>query len=97
MIKFYYKINSHKYELDWITVYGFFYRLRTKFKPGGFIQKKIDKIMDYIHNEKIVKRTLIRKLKGGEGLVYKSYGICDLVDGLDEVKIEESSDECNKG
>ena len=55
MIKIYYKINGCKYELDWIAVHGFFYRLRTKFKPGGFIQKKIDKIMDYIHNEKIVK------------------------------------------
>ena len=55
MIKLYYKINGHKYELDWIAVHGFFYRFRNKFKTGGFIQKKIDKIMDYIHNEKIVK------------------------------------------
>lgn len=55
MIKLYYKINGHKYELDWIAVHGFFYRFRNKFKTGGFIQKKIDKIMDYIHNEKIIK------------------------------------------
>lgn len=55
MIKLYYKINGHKYELDWIVVHGFFYRFRNKFKTGGFIQKKIDKIMDYIHNEKIIK------------------------------------------
>ena len=55
MIKLYYKINGHKYELDWIAVHWFFYRFRNKFKTGGFIQKKIDKIMDYIHNEKIIK------------------------------------------
>lgn len=55
MIRLYYKINGHKYELDWIAVHWFFYRFRNKFKTGGFIQKKIDKIMDYIHNEKIIK------------------------------------------
>ena len=55
MIKLYYKINGHKYELDWMAVHWFFYRFRNKFKTGGFIQKKIDKIMDYIHNEKIIK------------------------------------------
>lgn len=55
MIKLYYKINGHKYELDWIAVHWFFYRFRNKFKTDGFIQKKIDKIMDYIHNEKIIK------------------------------------------
>ena len=75
MIKLYCKINGHKYELNWVAVHGFFYRLRTKFKPGGFIQKKIDKIMDYIHNEKIVKGTIYEKLKGGEGLSYQSYDI----------------------
>ena len=79
MIKIYYKINGNKYELNrvaiWITLHSFFYRLRTKFKPGGFIQKKIDKIMDYIHNEKIVKGTIYEKSK--------------LIDGLDEVKTEE--------
>ena len=70
MIKLYYKINGHKYELDWIAVHWFFYRFRNKFKTGGFIQKKIDKIMDYIHNEKIikVKRTIdgLDKVKTGE-------------------------------
>lgn len=70
MIKLYYKINGHKYELDWIAVHWFFYRFRNKFKTGGFIQKKIDKIMDYIHNEKIikVKRTIdgFDKVKTGE-------------------------------
>lgn len=74
MIKLYYKINGHKYELDWIAVHGFFYRFRNKFKTGGFIQKKIDKIMDYIHNEKIIKRTIYEKTKK---------------DGLDKVKTEE--------
>ena len=74
MIKLYYKIHGHKYELNWIAVHGFFYRLRTKFKPGGFIQKKIDKIMDYIHNEKIVKGTIYEKTKK---------------DAIDEVKTEE--------
>ena len=74
MIKICCKINDHKYELNWIAVHGFFYRLRTKFKPGGFIQKKIDKIMDYIHNEKIVKRTVYEKSKKDE---------------LDKVKTEE--------
>ena len=62
MIKIYYKINGHKYELDWIAVHWFFYRFRNKFKTGGFIQKKIDKIMDYIHNEKIVK---VKRMIGG--------------------------------
>lgn len=75
MIKLYYKINGHKYELDWIAVHWFFYRFRNKFKTGGFIQKKIDKIMDYIHNEKIIKGTIYEKTKK---------------DGLDEVKIEEA-------
>lgn len=74
MIKLYYKINGHKYELDWIAVHGFFYRFRNKFKTGGFIQKKIDKIMDYIHNEKIIKGTIYEKTKK---------------DGLDKVKTEE--------
>lgn len=74
MIKLYYKINGHKYELDWIAVHWFFYRFRNKFKTGGFIQKKIDKIMDYIHNEKIIKRTIYEKTKK---------------DGLDKVKTEE--------
>ena len=60
MIKLYYKINGYKYELDWIAVHWFFYKFRNKCKTGGFIQKKIDKVMDYIHNEKIirVKRTI---------------------------------------
>lgn len=62
MIKLYYKINGHKYELDWIAVHWFFYRFRNKFKTGGFIQKKIDKIMDYIHNEKIIK---VKRMIGG--------------------------------
>lgn len=75
MIKLYYKIDGHKYELDWIAVHWFFYRFRNKFKTGGFIQKKIDKIMDYIHNEKIIKGTIYEKIKK---------------DGLDEVKIEEA-------
>ena len=75
MIKLYYKINGHKYGLDWIAVHLFFYRFRNKFKTGGFIQKKIDKIMDYIHNEKIIKGTIYEKTKK---------------DGLDEVKIEEA-------
>lgn len=74
MIKLYYKINGHKYELDWIVVHWFFYRFRNKFKTGGFIQKKIDKIMDYIHNEKIIKGTIYEKTKK---------------DGLDKVKTEE--------
>ena len=74
MIKLYYKINGHKYELDWIAVHGFFYRFRNKFKTGGFIQKKIDKIMDYIHNEKIIKGTIYEKTKK---------------DGIDKVKTEE--------
>ena len=74
MIKLYYKINGHKYELNWIAVHGFFYRFRNKFKTGGFIQKKIDKIMDYIHNEKIVKGTTIYE---------------KTIDGLDEVKTKE--------
>lgn len=94
MIKIYYKINGHKYELNWVAVHGFFYRLRTKFKPGGFIQKKINKIMDYIYNEKIVKGTIYEKLKGklkgGEGLNYRSYNINDIVDdGLSELKTKE--------
>ena len=75
MIKLYYKINGHKYELDWIAVHWFFYRFRNKFKTGGFIQKKIDKIMDYIHNEKIIKGTIYEKTKK---------------DWLDEVKIGEA-------
>lgn len=74
MIKLYYKINGHKYELDWIAVHWFFYRFRNKFKTGGFIQKKIDKIMDYIHNEKIIKGTVYEKTKK---------------DGLDKVKTED--------
>ena len=74
MIKLYYKINGHKYELNWIAVHWFFYRFRNKFKTGGFIQKKIDKIMDYIHNEKIIKGTIYEKTKK---------------DGLDKVKTEE--------